>query len=79
MFSLRKSGSLPGQRWHMALIPGLRTKRQVNLFTSVPAGLQSEFQDKKGYTVKPKGMWGISYIGSLSTCIFLKFFSNRLY
>jgi hypothetical protein len=39
--------------WHMTLIPTLWRKRQVDLQVQDQPGLQSEFQDRQGYTEKP--------------------------
>jgi hypothetical protein len=51
-FSL-KSTKLSQAWWHTPLIPALGRLRQANFKVQGQPGIQSEFQDSKGYTEKP--------------------------
>jgi hypothetical protein len=42
-----------GQWRYMPLIPALGRQRQADFWVQDQPGLQSEFQDSQGYTVKP--------------------------
>ena len=42
-----------GRCWHTPLIPALGRQRQADFWVQSQPGLQSEFQDRQGYTEKP--------------------------
>jgi uncharacterized protein YraI len=51
---LFKNIFIAGWWWYMPLIPVLGRQRQVDFCIQGQPGLQSEFQDSKGYTEKPR-------------------------
>jgi hypothetical protein len=51
--SVSASNFFPQDWWRTPLIPALGSQRQVDLWVRGQPGLQSEFQDCRGYTEKP--------------------------